>query len=94
MENTIVAVNGPADCAGAVTSVGHNLDSDGSCLLVASGDLSGVDPLLSALTDNGGPTQTHALLLGSPAVDAADSATASPADQRALPRVGTASAMI
>ena len=30
----------------------------------------GVNPLLGALADNGGPTQTHALLPGSPAVNA------------------------
>ena len=34
------------------------------------GNLFGVDPLLGALADNGGPTKTHALLPGSPAIDA------------------------
>lgn len=29
-----------------------------------------IDAQLDALTDNGGPTQTHALLSGSPAIDA------------------------
>jgi hypothetical protein len=29
-----------------------------------------IDPLLSTLTDNGGPTWTHALLPGSPALQA------------------------
>jgi hypothetical protein len=33
------------------------------------GTLTGVDPLLGPLADNGGPTQTHALLAGSPAID-------------------------
>ncbi len=32
----------------------------------------GIDPLLGPLADNGGPTQTHALLPGSPALDAGD----------------------
>jgi predicted outer membrane repeat protein len=31
-----------------------------------------IDPLLGPLADNGGPTQTHALLAGSPAIDAGD----------------------
>lgn len=35
-------------------------------------DLIGVDPLLGALADNGGPTQTRALQPGSPAIDAAN----------------------
>src|SRR5262245_57882096 len=34
-----------------------------------------IDPLLSPLQDNGGPTFTHALLTGSPAIDAADPMT-------------------
>ena len=34
-----------------------------------------VDPLLGPLQDNGGPTQTFALLAGSPAIDAGDSMT-------------------
>ncbi|MEM8946951.1 MAG: choice-of-anchor Q domain-containing protein [Planctomycetota bacterium] len=33
-----------------------------------------LDPLLAPLADNGGPTHTHALLLGSPALDAGDPA--------------------
>jgi len=33
-------------------------------------DLTGVDPLLGPLADNGGPTQTRALGVGSPAIDA------------------------
>ena len=31
-----------------------------------------INPLLGPLADNGGPTQTHALLPGSPAIDAGD----------------------
>ena len=34
----------------------------------------GVDPLVGPLSDNGGPTQTHELLLGSPAIDAGNNA--------------------
>ena len=33
-----------------------------------------IDPLLGALADNAGPTKTHALLPGSPAIDAGDPA--------------------
>jgi len=50
-----------------------------------------VDPKLGPLADNGGPTQTMALLPGSPAVNAGDDALADAVglttDQRGLPRV-------
>ena len=41
-------------------------------LLVEDGLIVGQDPLLGPLSQNGGPTPTHALLPGSPAIDAAD----------------------
>jgi len=49
-----------------------------------------IDPLLAPLADNGGPTQTHALLLGSPAIDMGDPTTLllpPPFDQRGTPFV-------
>lgn len=54
---------GPFDCYRATLS-GPNLIEDGTCGAALSGD-----PLLGPLADNGGPTQTHALLPGSPAID-------------------------
>ena len=71
LTNTTIANNASGgDCSGAMTSLGHNLDGDGSCSLsVASGDLPSTDPLLGPLANNGGPTFTHALLDGSPAID-------------------------
>ena len=42
----------------------------------------GVDPLLSALANNGGPTRTHALLPGSVAIDAGENVEALVTDQR------------
>ncbi len=38
------------------------------------------------MADNGGPTLTHALLPGSPAIDIGDDASAPPTDQRGFPR--------
>ena len=61
---------------------GTNLDSDDTCLF---GDSSTTDLLIGPLTDNGGPTATHALLDGSPAVDAASS-TCIAIDQRGIAR--------
>jgi hypothetical protein len=68
------------DFSGAVTSLGYNLSSDagvtnvngGTGGLTAPGDQINTDPMLGPLQDNGGPTFTHALLSGSPAIDAGD----------------------
>lgn len=69
--NSIVAGNGSGgDCAGLLASQGFNIDSDGTCQLTAVGDQPNTDPLLGPLENNGGPTLTHALLPGSPAIDA------------------------
>jgi hypothetical protein len=54
----------------SIISKGYNVDSDGSCQLTAPTDRPGVDPQLGPLQDNGGATLTHALLPGSPAIDA------------------------
>jgi len=54
-----------------VTSHGYNLSSDdGGGFLTGAGDQINTDPLLGPLQDNGGPTFTHELLDGSPALDA------------------------
>jgi hypothetical protein len=87
LRNTIVAGNlSGGDCRGRPNSDGYNLDSDSSCSLSGVGDISGVDPLLGPLQDNGGPTETHALLPGSPAIDAGDDSTCLTADQRGVAR--------
>ena len=75
---------------GTVTSFGYNLSSDdGGGYLNGPGDLINTDPLLGPLQNNGGPTFTHALLPGSPAIDAGDPNFTPPPlnDQRGCPRV-------
>ena len=70
---------------GAITSAGYYLSNDdGGGYLNGPGDLINTNPLLGPLVDNGGPTQTHALLPGSPAIDAGDPSFAPPPwyDQR------------
>src|SRR5262249_53764702 len=58
---------------GTVTSLGYNLSYDnGGGFLTGPGDQINTDPLLGPLQNNGGPTFTHALLPGSPAIDAGD----------------------
>jgi hypothetical protein len=59
--------------SGTVTSHGYNVCSDnGSGFLNGPGDQINTDPVLGPLQNNGGPTFTHALLPGSPAIDAGD----------------------
>jgi len=75
---------------GTITSLGYNLSSDnGGGYLTGPGDQINTDPLLGPLQDNGGPTLTHALLPGSPAIDAGDPNFHSPPlnDQRGCLRV-------
>jgi hypothetical protein len=72
---------------GTVTSLGYNIASDnGGGVLLGPGDRINTNPMLGPLQDNGGPTFTHELLPGSPAIDAGDpSFTPPPAyDQRGL----------
>jgi hypothetical protein len=59
-------------------------------------DLLDVDPKLGPLQDNGGPTQTHALLEGSPAIDAGDNTDAPEFDQRGegFPRIDPVTGII
>ncbi len=79
MHDTILA----DDLYGSVTSQGHNLisSSSGGSGFAAS-DLLNVNPQLGPLQNNGGPTQTMALLAGSPAINAGDNTNAPAYDQR------------
>jgi CSLREA domain-containing protein len=97
MKNTLVALNlvrfagaGP-DLSGSFTSLGHNLIGAGTGATGftngVNGDLVGtstnpIDPKLGPLANNGGPTKTHALLAGSPAIDHGDNAGVPATDQR------------
>src|SRR5262249_45755578 len=84
IRNTLVAQNLAAtdpDVVGTFASQGHNLigDGTGGAGFTSSGDQVGnsgapIAPHLGLLQDNGGPTQTMALLAGSPAIDAGDNA--------------------
>ena len=90
------AATGP-DSNGPVTSQGFNLlsNSTGSTGFTVASDIINVDPKIDTLKDNGGPTFTHALLTGSPALDKG-SAGALTTDQRGpgFPRVQYAAADI
>ncbi len=86
--NTLVTNNTPQNCAGLASSasLGHNLASDGTCAFDSPTDLTSATPGLGPLADNGGATQTHALLSGSPAIDAGDNAACPATDQRGVAR--------
>ena len=61
------------NAGGTVSSHGYNVSSDdGGGYLTGPGDQINTDPLLGPLHDNGGPTFTHALLPGSPAMNTGD----------------------
>jgi hypothetical protein len=78
LRNTIVAGGVAADptalnCdfggGATLTDTGHNIDDGHSCIsIVALGDHRDTPPLIADLADNGGPTRTVALLVGSPAL--------------------------
>ena len=74
------------DCSGTITDGGNNVstDFDDSCSFTGPSDRVNVDPLLGALRNNGGPTDTLSLLAGSPAIDAGAGCAAT--DQRGQPR--------
>lgn len=75
---------------GAISSHGYNLSNDnGGGFLTGPGDQINIDPLLGPLQNNGGQTFTHALLNGSPAIDAGNPGFTPPpfTDQRGYLRV-------
>jgi CSLREA domain-containing protein len=79
-----------ADCAqpaGTIGSLGNNLigTTVGCFYVAAAGDRTNQAPLLGALAANGGPTSTHALLAGSPAIGGG-SVMCPATDQRGIAR--------
>ena len=92
--NTILKAGAGGNIAnnngGTVTSLGYNLSSDnGGGFLTGPGDQINTEPMLGPLQDNGGPTFTHDLLAGSPAINAGDPNFTPPpfTDQRGFSRV-------
>lgn len=80
-----------ADCGGTganlgINSSGYNLSQDNSCGLGDTSDYEGVDAMLVALADNGGPTLTHALPSNSTAVNSGGPRGVTTTDQRGVAR--------
>jgi hypothetical protein len=98
IKNTLIAGNTDLDgtpterrpdCSGYIVSLGHNLIGNGYGCTITGGSADQVgtrnrpiDPILGPLQDNGGDTFTHALLSGSPAIDAGDNNGCPTTDQR------------
>jgi hypothetical protein len=105
LRNSIVAGNRDAllsgtapDCSGRFVSRGYNVIQDlAGCIVTGdlTGNIVGQDAQLGPLGDYGGPTATHALLAGSPAIGAGNPAApgsgglaCTAIDQRWFTRVG------
>jgi CSLREA domain-containing protein len=95
MKNTIIGASSSANnrnCSSTstspITSDGHNLETNGNTcnFKTALGDLINTDARLSPLQPHGGPTETHALMMGSPAIDTGDPTGCTATDQRGVAR--------
>ncbi|MBD2518828.1 cadherin-like domain-containing protein [Nostoc sp. FACHB-973] len=83
-QNTIIAGNTGSDIFGEVTGDGNNLIGSltgasgtigtGSDITFASAGITDINQVLAPLADNGGATQTHALVIASAAINAGDNA--------------------
>jgi hypothetical protein len=87
LKNSIVGTNlAGGNGYGVITDAGYNLSSDSSLGLSHTGSINHTNPLLQALANNGGATETMALGTNSPAIDAGDPSFCLPFDQRMIPR--------
>jgi Ca2+-binding RTX toxin-like protein len=92
LKNTIVANSTQggnctvSEFGGSIVDGGYNLEDGTSCgFSDENNSQPSTEPELAALAENGGPTQTHALLSDSPAIDKGTSVGQS-TDQRGEPR--------
>jgi CSLREA domain-containing protein len=87
---SILSANTPDNCSadGTITSAGANIDDGTTCAFGAALDKSSTDPMIGDLADNGGFSQTQALLPGSPAIDVVPAADSNGivTDQRSVAR--------
>ena len=93
LRNTILAGNSATtsapDFSGTLVSGGCNLIGDVTGAVIVgntTGNITGLDPNLGPLAYNTGSTKNHALLPGSPAIDAGDNSSSPTSDQRGIPR--------
>jgi hypothetical protein len=101
LRNCIVAGNFLGRVGGPASDIGSTVDPSSSFNLIGTGSSGGLtagvnhnlvgvsDIRLGPLADNGGPTQTCAVLAGSPALGAGDPGLLGTTDQRGVARTGT-----
>ncbi|MBG1241160.1 beta strand repeat-containing protein [Nostoc sp. NZL] len=98
-QNTIIAGNNGNDISGTVTGNGNNLIGSlsgaggtigtGSDITFASAGITNINQVIASLANNGGATQTHALVAGSAAINAGNNAlipSGVTTDQRGITR--------
>jgi CSLREA domain-containing protein len=91
--NTVAAGGTGPDCEGELSSSDYNLVQDTTgCSIIGTttNNVTGQDPLLGALADNGGPTETHAVTSSSPAFDVVPSGTNGCGDTLSVDQRGAA----
>jgi hypothetical protein len=86
MVSSLVAANHTASAQAFEITTLHTIGGSENLITSANvalppGTLTG-DPMLGPLADNGGPTRTHALLAGSPAIDQGSNPGNLASDQR------------
>ncbi len=90
IHNTLIANNNAGsavDCSGIITSRGYNLIRiPAGCTITGdtTGNIYWANPILGPLTNNGGPTETYALLPTSPCLDTGDPGDYEETDQRGV----------
>ena len=77
---TLNDIDGQVDESGSFFNLVGDSATAGGLLDGINDNIIGADPILGSLQDNGGLTLTHALLVGSPAIDAGSNAQALDAD--------------
>jgi hypothetical protein len=83
LSRTLIAGNTPNACGGGPFTGANDLADDATCTFAGSPQ----NPLLVALANNGGQTDTHAVAAGSPAINAGGSCSTT-TDQRGVAREG------
>ena len=85
-----IACTAQSNGASSVTANDSLIEGSYACTgggtFTGSNNILGQDPKLGPLTNNGGPTQTLALLPGSPAIDSGNNGTCETTDQRGQSR--------
>ena len=88
LQNTVLADNQPANCAGKPAwQVTYSLSTDNTCMGSGNGNLPNTAQLLGPLANNGGPTLTRLPAPGSAAVDNGQCLGGYTLDQRGLPQL-------